>query len=174
MEKVYVAKLGKTVGLQGEMKIYIESDFPGQFKKGASFTTTKNLTLTIASYNEPRGTVKFEGITNVDDAKKLTNSQLFTSYEDTRENCDLDDNQFFWFDIENCKLIEDEKCLGEVVEIHRYPVADYLEIRTDKALVDAGLPKNFLVPYIDEYIQSVDIPNKTIYTVNALDILENS
>lgn len=38
---IYIGKLGKTVGLDGSLKIYIESDFPEQFKKGAVFTTNK-------------------------------------------------------------------------------------------------------------------------------------
>ena len=33
MNKVYVAKLGKAVGLQGHLRLFIDSDFPMQFKK---------------------------------------------------------------------------------------------------------------------------------------------
>lgn len=32
-DKIYVAKLGKTVGLKGDLKLFIDSDFPEQFKK---------------------------------------------------------------------------------------------------------------------------------------------
>lgn len=32
-DKIYVAKLGKTVGLDGSLKIYSESDFPNNLKK---------------------------------------------------------------------------------------------------------------------------------------------
>jgi len=175
MNNVYVAKLGKAVGLKGEMKIFIESDFPEQFKKGAIFTTNKNMTLEIASFNEKRGTVIFTSINNVDDAKKLTNSQLFTSYEQTKVDCELQENQFFWFDIELCQIIEDEKTLGKVIDIHRYPTSDYLEIKTDDALVQEGFSKTFLIPYVfDTYIVNVDIENKTITTKDALAILENS
>lgn len=174
MNNVFVAKLGKTVGLQGEMKIFIESDFPGQFKQGVSFTTDKNITLEIASFNENRGTVRFTTINSVEEAKKLTNSQLFSSYEETRDNCKLNDKQFFWFDIEKCTIIEDNLELGKVVEIHRYPTSDYLEIKTSDELIEKGLTKTFLIPYIDDYIVSVDIETKTIQTKEALLILENS
>ena len=47
MNKVYVAKLGKTVGLQGHLRLFIDSDFPEQFKKGAIFTTNRNLILKV-------------------------------------------------------------------------------------------------------------------------------
>lgn len=175
MNNVYVAKLGKAVGLKGEMKIFIESDFPEQFKKGAIFTTNKNMTLEIASLNEKRGTVIFTTINNVDDAKKLTNSQLFTSYEQTKIDCELKENQFFWFDIEQCKIVENGKNLGKVIDIHRYPTSDYLEIKTDDDLVKDGFSNTFLIPYIfDTYILNVDIESKTITTKDALAILENS
>jgi 16S rRNA processing protein RimM len=51
MNKVYVAKLGKAVGLQGHLRLFIDSDFPEQFKKGAVFTTNRNLTLKVLEYN---------------------------------------------------------------------------------------------------------------------------
>ena len=30
---IFVAKLGKAVGLQGHLRLFIDSDFPEQFKK---------------------------------------------------------------------------------------------------------------------------------------------
>lgn len=171
---VYVAKLGKAVGLKGHVKIFIDSDFPNQFKKGATFTTNKNQSLIVEEFNAQRGVIKFESIGDMDSAKKLTNCTLFTSYEQTRESCDLEQNQYFWFDMVNCDIIEDEKLLGSVKEIHRYPTSDYLEVTTSKELVEQNLPKTFLIPYIDEYVIEVDIDKKIITTQGTFDILENS
>lgn len=176
MEKIYVAKLGKTVGLKGQMKIYIESDFPEQFKKGATFTTNKKQTLEIESYNSKSDTVKFIGIDNIDDAKKYINSTLFTTYEASKENCELKEKQFFWFDVVGCSIYEDGKLLGVVTDINRYPTDDYLLIKTDKSLLelDEKTAKSFLVPYHDNFIIDVDIETKTINVKNAVDILEAS
>lgn len=71
-DKIYVAKLGKTVGLDGSLKIYSESDFPQQFKKEATFTTNKGLTLVVKSYNHNRGIIKFDTIDTPDEAKNLS------------------------------------------------------------------------------------------------------
>ena len=84
MNKVYVAKLGKAVGLQGHLRLFIDSDFPMQFKKGAVFTTNRNLTLTILEYNPNKELVLFENYLDVDLARKLTNSELFTTQEATK------------------------------------------------------------------------------------------
>ena len=149
MNKVYVAKLGKAVGLQGHLRLFIDSDFPMQFKKGAVFTTNRNLTLTI--------------------------SELFTTQEATKEFCVLKENEFFWFDLISCEIFENELLLGKVKDIHRYPLNDYLEVQTSSELVSKELPKVFLIPHIfDKFIEKVDIENKKIFVKNAFDILENS
>ncbi len=174
-DKIYIGKLGKAVGLDGSIKVYIESDFPQQFKKGANFTTNKGLSLVVTSYNANRDTIKFDTIATVDDAKKLTNQQLYTTIEDTRKACFLKENEFFWFDLMGCKILDDNSLLlGEVKDIQRLPSSDYFEVETTKELQEKGLPKTFLIPYIEMYVEKIDLSLKTIYTKACFDILENS
>ena len=135
MNKVYVAKLGKAVGLQGHLRLFIDSDFPMQFKKGAVFTTNRNLTLTILEYNPNKELVLFENYLDVDLARKLTNSELFTTQEATKEFCVLKENEFFWFDLISCEIFENDLLLGKVKDIHRYPLNEYLEVQTSSELV---------------------------------------
>jgi len=174
MDKVYVAKLGRTVGLKGQQKIIIDSDFPEQFKKNNKFITDKNQELTVETFNSKNNTIKFVGIDTIEDAKKITNRELFTSKENTKEQCKLENKQYFWFDIENCKIIEHGEVLGLVVDIQRMPLSDYLLIDTAKELIDKKLSSQFLIPYLDDYIINVDINNKKITTKNSYLILENS
>ena len=147
-------------------------------KKGASFLTHKNETLCIESFNKTRLLVKFKDINSIDEAKKYVNAQLFTTIEQTRQNCNLDKNQFFWFDLIDALIIDshDEKLieLGHIKELHRLPTSDYFEIQTLQALVQQQLPKVFLIPYTPDYVLQVDIENKKVYTKNAMDILQNS
>ena len=149
---IYVAKLGKTVGLKGHVRLIMDSDFPEQFKKGASFTTNKRLTLKIKEYNSSREIVQFEGYEDIDLAKKLTNQELFSTQEQTRENCHLGENEFFWFDLVGCSIYEDGLKLGVVKDVHRYPTSDYLEVTTDSELVKKELPKTFLIPHISTFV----------------------
>ncbi|HIP13501.1 MAG TPA: 16S rRNA processing protein RimM [Arcobacter sp.] len=176
MEKIYIAKIGKTVGLKGQMKIHIDTDFPQQFKKGAVLITHKKQSLTIETINTTSKTIKFEGIDTIEDAQKYTNSQLFTTQEDTVKNCKLEEKQFFWFDMIDCNIYEDDKLLGCITDVHRYPIDDYLEIQTDKSMLESNdeLSKTFLLPYNDTYILEVDIDKKTILVKDAQDILEAS
>jgi len=174
MEKIYIAKLGKTVGLKGQQKLIIDTDFPEQFKKNTKLTTDKNQELIIETYNTTSNVVKFVGINSIDDAKKLTNRQLFVSDIDTRENCKLNDKQFFWFDMMNCTVEENGEVLGKIVDIQRMPLSDYLVIETDSKLIKKEFSNSFLLPYVDAYILNVDIENKLILTQNAKDLLEAS
>jgi len=174
MDKIYVAKLGRTTGLKGEQKIYIDSDFPEQFKKGSKYITDKNQELIIERFNPKSNTIKFEGIDDINSAKKLTNRLLYTSIQDTKEHCKLEDKEFFWFDIIECEIIEDNESLGIVSDIQRLPLSDYLVIDTSKKLIDQKLANRFLLPYLEQYILNVDLENKKIFTQNAKDILEAS
>lgn len=173
--KIYVAKLGKAVGLKGHLRLIIDSDFPSQFKKDAIFFTNKKIELKVQEYNTSRELVKFENYDDVDTARKLTNQELYVSEEETKKTCKLEEDQYFWFDIISCEIKENGKLLGRIKEVHRYPLDDYFEIETCEDLVKKGMPKVFLIPYVmDTYILNVDIGNKIIETKNCFDILENS
>lgn len=174
MDRIYIAKLGKTVGLKGQQKLIIDTDFPEQFKKNTKLITDKKQELIIETYNATSSVVKFVGIDSIEEAKKLTNRQLFVSSEDTRDNCNLDDKQFFWFDMIGCEVKEDTLILGKVTDIQRMPLSDYLMIETDPKLIEKGFSNSFLLPYVDTYIINVNIEKKSIIAQDAKDILEAS
>jgi len=171
---LHIATLGKTVGIRGDMKFHDKSDFPEQFKVGSSFFINKKDKITLTDVNHERGLVKINNLSNPLDCKKFTNAKLFTTYEETRKNCHLEKGEYFFFDLEDCKVYEDEKLLGVVYEVQRIAVTNYLSIVTDESLVQSGLPKSFLVPFIEPFKVSVNIENKRIVLNGAMDILEAS
>lgn len=171
---LHIATLGKTVGVKGDMKLHIQSDFPEQFVNGASFLINKKDRITLQDVNLDRGIVKINDINNPEDAKRFTNTKLFATYEETRKNCQLGEDEYFWFDLEDCKVFEDAKLLGKVYELERLSATNYLVIDTDEALVKQGYAKRFLVPFVEPFKQNVDIENKKITLAGAFDILEAS
>jgi 16S rRNA processing protein RimM len=171
---LHIATIGKTVGIKGDMKLHIKSDFPEQFVKGSKFLINKKDYITLRDVNLNRGLVKINNISNPEDAKKFTNAKLFTTYEETRKNCHLEKGEYFFFDLENCKVYEDGCLLGLVDEVQRIAVTNYLSIKTDESLVSKGFAKSFLVPFIEPFKVDVDIDNKTIVLDGAVDILEAS
>ncbi|MDH4944611.1 ribosome maturation factor RimM [Sulfurimonas sp. C5] len=171
---LHIATLGKTVGIKGDMKLHIQSDFPEQFVDGASFLINKNDKVVLSDVDLERGIVKVNNINNPEDAKKFTNAKLYTTYEETRKNCHLEDGEYFFFDLEDCEVYEDGKLLGKVHEVERLNITNYLVIDTNESLVKEGHPKRFLIPFIEPFKKDVDIDNKKITVSGAIDILEAS
>jgi 16S rRNA processing protein RimM len=169
-----IAQIGRTVGLRGDVKLHLHTDFPEQFTPGAVFQTGKGATLTVAAYNPVRGVIRFVGYDTVESAKKLTNTRLYATLEQTKETIELAEGEHFWFEIIGCRIVEEGEVLGVVEEIDRMLDVDYLSIVTDAARVAEGLPKSFLLPYIPRYILHADVENKRIETTGARDVLEAS
>ncbi len=168
-----IAQIGRTIGLWGDLKFHLHTDFPEQFKVGNTYKSNRG-DLTIADINFTRGIIRFTGYESIDSAKKLTNTKLFANEEQTKENCELGEGQHFWFDVIGCTVKQGDEILGEVTDIQRMADTDYLVIKTDDALVNADLSKGFLLPYINRYVLTVDTKEKIVYTKDAKDILEAS
>ena len=168
-----IAQIGRTIGLWGDLKFHLHTDFPEQFKVGNTYKSNRG-DLTIADINFKRGIIRFTGYESIDSAKKLTNTKLFANEAQTKENCDLNEGQHFWFDIIGCVLKQDDEVLGVIEDILRMGDTDYLAIKTAENLVEAGLSKTFLLPYIEHYVIKADTEEKIVYTKDAKDILEAS
>lgn len=168
-----VAQFGRAVGLKGELKLNLHTDFPEQFKVGRVLSTNRG-PLTIQNYNPKRNLIKIEGIDTPEDAKRITNAKVFSSKEETLKYCNLKKDQYFWFDLIGCSIIEDSEVLGVVSEIQRLPQGDYFLINTDEKLIHGGMAKSFLLPYLPHFVKSVDIEQKIITVSSAKDILEAS
>ena len=171
---IEVARLGRQVGLKGELKLHIHSDFPEQFSVGKSFSTQKNIKLEVATYNPKRELISFVGFQDRESCATLVNSFLFTTQEATEADCELEEGEFYWYDVIGSKVEESSSILGVVQEIERIGDVDYMVVRTDMTLVEKGLSKSFYIPYIDRYVISFDKPTKTVSTKEAIDLLENS
>jgi len=172
-DNALIAQIGRTIGLWGDLKFHLHTDFPEQFKINNTYKTNRG-DLTIADINFTRGIIKFRGYESIDSAKKLTNVKIFSDEILTRESCDLKEGQHFWFDIIGCIVQQGNEILGTVTEVQRMGDTDYLAIKTDIKLLETGLTKSFLIPYIERYIVESDIKSKIVYTKDAKDILEAS
>jgi len=172
-KRFFIAQVGKTHGLYGDLKLHIHTDFPEQFKAGYTFQSSSGL-LEIHEVNLKRSIISFKGYSGIDFAKKLTNTKIYASLEETRSRCELKEDEHFWFEIESCSVEEDGVILGKISEMQRLADVDYMFIETDDKLVEEGFSKTFLVPYIDRYILKKDVEAGIIFTQDAKEILEAS
>ncbi len=173
MEKFFIAQIGKTVGLWGDLKFHLHTDFPEQFKIGQTYKSDRG-ELEILTINPVRQIIKFRGYESLDSAKKLTNAKLYADKEQTIQNCELAEGEYFWFEIIGLSVKQGDKVLGVVSEIQRLLDVDYLLVETDKHWTDEGLPSSFLIPYIPRYILEMNQVTREILTQDTKDILEAS
>ena len=174
-ELIDIAVIGKCVGLKGELKLHLKTDFPEQFKKNSTFYIDKDQKLKIEYFNENRSLVKFIDYNSREDSTKLINKVLKTTIKESKKNCHLKEGEFFWFDLIGVTIMEENIKLGVVKELERIADINYLIVLTDKKLLDGKkLPKQFYIPYIDRYIEKFDIDEKMIYVKDAYDLLEAS
>ncbi|MFZ2968417.1 MAG: ribosome maturation factor RimM [Sulfuricurvum sp.] len=171
---LHVATLGRTVGLKGDMKLNVLSDFPEQFSPNSTFILENGEEITLASYHAQRELVRIKGVETPEAAKKLTNAKLFTTHEATRERCKLSEGEFFWFDLPGLSVFEGELLLGSILEVERIGPQDYLLIKTDGTLVSQNHPETFLIPYLDHFVMNVDLEHKKVDVNGGLDLLEAS
>lgn len=169
-----VAKLGRTIGLKGAVKIFDRSDFPSQFKKGAKFYLRNGEILEILSFNGANFSATFKNYENVEAAANLTNQIIYRSKEDTRKFCKLQKGEFFYFDIIGLEIYEDGAVLGRVRDISQIGSGYLFEVETDESLISQALPKEFFIPYVDAYVKEISLSERKIFTQNARAILENS
>lgn len=154
---VLVAKLGRTVGVQGFVRLHNISDFPEQFECGASFFDKNSRVLKIKARNAQ--SVLFEGFESLESAKTLVNLELFQSVEKSRASCKLNEGEFFYFDIVGLEVFENRLLLGVVKDI--LPAGnDLLLIKSDESLVKKGFASEFYLPYVDFYVKSVELGAK--------------
>lgn len=172
-EKIVIATIGKTHGVKGYLKLHWDSDFTDQILKKNEWDSSFGR-LEILNYNDESELIRFVGFESKEKAEILTNHKIYSTQQETRELCELGENEFFWFDLIGLNIIENNIKLGEVSDIERIVFTDYFVIKTSDELVQTKLPKSFLIPYIDKYILDVNLSARSIFVIGGRDILEES
>lgn len=148
---VYVGEIVNTHGIKGELRIV--SDFK---YKDAVFVIGKKVYLgkrkqeaMIKSYRKHKNydMVTFEGIEDINDAIIFKSDDVFVKREDLNINGYVDE------DLIGLKVYGSGELLGTVDNIIKNK-QDILVIKNRK--------KTHMVPFVDEFIENIDIENKRI------------
>ena len=167
---IEVAKLGKTVGLKGFLRLHFLTDFPEQFKKGSTYHSRIG-DLTIEALNA-NGDVKFVGYDSKEDAAVLTNLVLSSTLEESNHACELDEDEYFWYDIIGLDVYENDILIGNIQEIERYPTEDHLLITTSETIKKEKKLTRFLLPFNKRTIVDVNLEEKKVTVTGALEIID--
>ena len=158
MDRITVARVGKTHGVKGYLKLL---SFSGDyehlsgiregsvvFKNGKS----KNVKVTEITAFGDKALIKFFGYDNPEDAREFTGGELWV---EKTYAAPLNEGEYYISDLIGCVLFFEGETVGEVIGVAEIGHSDLLEVKT----TDKGFR---YVPLKDEYVGNVSIEKKTI------------
>ncbi len=152
LKRVRVAKIGAAHGLRGEVRLFVDADDPLSVKTLEPFEDAGGKRqFRIASLREAKDhlLVRFEGVSDRNEAERLTNIELYIPRERFPETGD--ESTFYQTDLVGLRAESAKgELLGEVVGVPNYGAGDLLEVKPASGLT-------FLVPFADPFVPEVDV-----------------
>lgn len=168
MKKLKVGKILTTHGLKGELKIKSQSDYGDvRFQKGNHLYLNYNseeLEMTIATSRIHKNNylVSFEGHQDINAVEKYKGLDVFA----TKDVELLDEDEIYYDDLIGCNVVDNTtKKIGVVVNVMETMAHDILVLKT---LTN----KKAMVPYVDAFIEEVDIESKLIVIKNMAGLID--
>ena len=147
-----VGKIVGTHGIKGELKVKSDTSFD-RFKKGNVLYIEKEEKITINSSRVHKGLhlITINGLTNINDVLMYVNKNIYVPHD----RSELEEGEYYYEDLIGLICYDSNKEeIGEVIDLQEVPQGLILEIR--------GKEKTILIPYVDEFIEEIDLDNKKI------------
>jgi 16S rRNA processing protein RimM len=149
-----VGRLGAPFGVRGEIKCRPASFGPQAFAKGRSFSVggdagARTLVCTGVRTHHETLLLSFEGIASPEEARLLTNRELFAAARDVP----LEEGEYLDRDLIDCDLIDPAgTVLGRVVDVQHFPAQDCLVVG----------PHRLFVPLVKAFVRKIDVAARRI------------
>jgi len=184
-ELIEIGTIVSAHGIKGEVKVYTDSDFPERFEtpgkrliKRPDRNTLDSLTIQRGYYlpGKKLYVVRFEEITDRDQAEALRKSKLFV---EKRDRPQLEENEYHVDDLINLIVINQEtnEKMGQVLDI--YPAGnDLLVVELETDFLAQYLPKQspekrkVLIPFVTDIVPVVDLATGKLEVVLPAGLLE--
>ena len=153
MRYLEVGEIVRTHGIKGELKVKISTDDLTRFNVCNNLYIGENKKCVVVTSSRMHQGMMLITINS------LNNINLVLNYVGELIYCDVDEldsaqDGFYYDDLIGCDVIVDKKKIGVVNDIIEVPQGELLEINVNG--------KMKLVPYVDEFIENVDIDKKEI------------
>lgn len=165
MEYVYVGKIVSTHGIKGEIRIISDFEF-----KDKAFVVDKKIYLgsekrefIIKSYRKHKNydMITLEGFSDINLVLPFMKELVYIKEEDL---C-LEDNEYLDDSLIGLDVYYNDEHLGKIVEIFS-PSPNRKVIRFNKD------GKNYLVPYVPNFVKKIDLSNRKVLLYNMEGVLE--
>lgn len=162
MEKIKIGKIVSAVALKGEVKIYHYSDYKERFEEldriilssAGKKTAEREYEIEKVRYQKDMVIVKLRGVDDRNGAEALKDLDVLITEKDLRE---LPEDTFYIRDLIGCRVVDsrDMKTLGEISDVLQTGAQDIYQVE----LAGGG---QALIPVVGQFIESVDIDEKTV------------
>ena len=158
MEKLLLGHVIGSFSLDGTLKILSKTNLGNKrYKKGNKVLLCKKeeviKELTVSSYrsNGEIDFVKFDEINSKEEADSLKSYSLMVE----KDSSILDEGNYFFSDLENCKIIFKNEVIGKVIKVEEFPAQITLRVKHNNGV-------EFFIPFIKSFINNVSIERKEI------------
>lgn len=148
-----VGKIVGTHGIKGELKVKSDTSFD-RFKKGSKLYIDKQEEIIINSHRQHKGMelITINNLTNINDVLSYVGKELYVPHD----RSELDEEEFYYEDLIGLECYDSKNnFIGPVVDLQEVPQGLILEIKGEK--------KTILVPFVDEFIEDIDLENNKLY-----------
>lgn len=154
-----IGTIVKQVGLKGEVRVYSTTTFANKrYKKGNTLyikMDNEYIPVTVNSYRKLNSTfdvVSFNEFGDTHSTDQLLKKEIF-GIKDQKYLCK---NEFYYDDLLNCQIVSNDEIVGIVIGIEEFPAQLTLKCTSSKSVI-------FFIPFIPEFIKTIDIQNKKIF-----------
>ena len=163
--------IGKPHGIHGEVIFNFVTDYPDSISEGTIFFTDENRqnfleieNIRNIDFQVRKGAItKFKGIEDRNSAEKIRGCNLLREVQNSP--C-LPEEEFWIDDLSGCGVYNNAgNYIGKVIDVIQNKANDNILIKKDTNSVEiSGIKEDeFFVPFIDDYIDHIDISEKKIF-----------
>ena len=167
MKRVCLGKITSAHGVKGLVKILPFGEDPLLIEELSPLftgeTSSDQISITMKnSAGNKYWLAGVEGVSERNGAEALRGTEIWVNRDDLPKI--EEKNTFYHTDLIGLKVIENEKEIGEVLNIQNYGAGDLLEIKANG--------KTFLFPFTNDTCPEINIAEGFIRTINAADFMD--
>lgn len=143
----------KPVGLQGEVRVFSDSDFTKErLVKGQRFLVDgQTLTVSKSSSSGNVHKVKFKEINSIEQAEKFRQRDLMIEELDDSL---LKEDEYFFTDLIGTQVFENNQHVGEVIDVIEASAHPLLKIKTEH--------EEFYLPFVKAFVLEVNLNERRV------------
>lgn len=156
MDSVYVGYISSFFGLKGEIKVLSDLNHLDKiFKVGNTLIIeNKDYKIKKSRLQKNHYIIQFEEVNSIDEANLILKKNIYIK----RDNIYLDTDEYLISDFVDCKIIDNEKNIGNVENI-LYNKSNFF--------IQCG---KLIIPINEKYFEKIDIIKKEIYVKNTKEL----